>query len=281
MTFIHWCLIIMGGLGVAFGVGLALASRIFHVDIDPRIEGISDKLPGANCGACGFAGCAAYAEKVAQGAAIDLCIPGGSETTHAVAHVMGMEAGDARQAVRAAVLCQGGTDKCASRFVYDGIEDCRAAQLLQGGPKACEYGCLGFGTCVAACPFDAITLGEDRLPVIRWDKCIGCGACLKACPRDLIKLVPETIQTYVACSSQDKGKAVKTVCQVGCISCWLCVKFSSEGAVEKDGNLPRLTYCEGADYAKAIEKCPMNCFVEVQPAPVSTESEGKARDERQ
>ena len=93
MTFIHWCLIIMGGLGVAFGVGLALASRIFHVDIDPRIEGISDKLPGANCGACGFAGCAAYAEKVAQGAAIDLCIPGGSETTHAVAHVMGMEAG--------------------------------------------------------------------------------------------------------------------------------------------------------------------------------------------
>lgn len=265
MTFIHWCLIVMGGLGVAFGVGLALASRFFHVEVDPRIEGVSEALPGVNCGACGYAGCEAYAEAVVLGTPPDMCIPGGAETAHAVAQIMGLEVNGVRQAMRAVVQCQGGTDRCASRFIYDGIEDCRAAHLLQGGAKACEYGCLGYGTCGEACPFDAIVMGEDRIPVIDWERCTGCGACVKACPRDLVRLVPDTIETYVACSSQDKGKAVKATCTVGCISCWLCVKFSSEGAVEKEGNVPRLTYCEGADYTKAIEKCPMNCFVAVRP----------------
>jgi len=265
MSFILWCLIMMGGLGVLFGLGLALASRFFHVDTDPRIEAVSELLSGANCGACGYAGCEAYAEAVVRGESPDLCVVGGDEVARAVAKIMGLEMEGSRQAMRAVVHCQGGTDRCASRFVYDGIEDCKAANLLQGGPKACEYGCLGYGTCVAACPFDAITMGDDRIPVIDWSRCTGCGSCVKACPRGLIELVPDTITTYVACSSQDRGKAVKTVCAVGCISCWLCVKQSPEGAVEKNGNLPRLTYCEGADYTKAIEKCPMKCFVKVEP----------------
>ena len=269
MSFVFWCLIIMGGLGAVFGLCLALASRFFHVETDPRIEEIAEALPGINCGACGQAGCDAYAESVANGAEPDLCIPGGMETALAVAHIMGLKLESERQAVRALVHCQGGTDRCGQRFHYDGIADCNAAQLIQGGPKQCEYGCLGYGTCAAACPFGAITMGWDRVPLFDWNKCTGCGTCVRTCPRNLIETLPRTIMHYVACSSQDRGKAVKGVCQVGCIACWLCVKASGDGQVEKDNNLPRLTYPEGTDYSAAAEKCPMSCFVKVEPPFVS------------
>ena len=264
MTTVVWCVAIMGGLGVAFGVGLALASRFFHVETDPRIEAVAGALPGVNCGACGYAGCDAYAEAVVAGAPADLCIPGGHDSAAAVARIMGVQLDDERQAVRAIVHCGGGRDRCAQRYEYDGLEDCRAAHLLQAGAKACEYGCLGYGTCAAACPFGAISMEPDGLPIINWDKCTGCGACVKVCPRNLIETVPATTKYYVACSSQDKGKSVRAICTVGCISCWLCVKMSAEGAVEKRGNLPRLTHAEGADYAKAAEKCPTKCIVEVR-----------------
>ena len=269
MSFILWCLIIMGGLGVLFGLGLALASRFFHVKTDPRIEEIAEALPSINCGACGYAGCDAYAGAVAQGAAPDLCVPGGGETALAVAHIMGLTLESERQAVRVVVHCQGGTDRCGPRFHYDGIEDCKAAHLIQGGPKKCEYGCLGYGTCAAVCPFGAITTGWDRVPVIDWRKCTGCGTCARACPRNLIETLPNTISHYVACSSQDRGKAVKNACKVGCIACWACIKVSPEDHIEKNGNLARLTYPDGADYSAAMEKCPMNCFVKISPPLVS------------
>ena len=267
------CLIIMGALGVVFGICLAIAGRFFRVKTDPRIEQIAEALPGINCGACGFAGCDAYAEGVARGAEPNLCIPGGHETALQVARIMGLELDDERQAIRAVVHCQGGTDLCGQRFSYYGIEDCTAANLLQAGPKQCDYGCLGFGNCAEVCPFDAIAMAEDRIPVVNWNKCTGCGTCVRACPRNLIEIVPASIPHYVACSSQDKGKSVKQTCSVGCISCWVCVKKSPEGAVEKDGDLPRLTYPEGVDYSEAMEKCPMKCFVKVQPPLVNARAE--------
>jgi len=263
------CAIIMGVLGIAFGIGLALASRFFRVDTDPRIEEIAEALPGINCGACGSAGCDGYAEGVAKGAAPDLCVPGGPDTAMAVAHIMGLKLETERQAVRAVVHCQGGSDLCGQRCEYNGIEDCRAAHLVQAGSKMCDYGCLGYGTCASACPFGAILMGPDRIPVIDWDKCTGCGTCVKACPRGLIETLPASIPVFVACSSQDRGKSVKQSCKVGCIACWICLKKSPEGAVEKNGNLPRLTYPEGVDYAEAMDKCPMNCFVKVEPPSVA------------
>jgi len=249
------CVAIMGALGVLFGIGLALASKFFHVVVDPRIEHVNDALPGVNCGACGYAGCEAYAEAVVKsGAAVNLCIPGAHETALNVAHIMGLNLDDEQQAVRSIIHCQGAPDRCRTRYDYDGIEDCRAAQLLQAGPKACDYGCLGFGTCVRVCPFGAITMGEDRIPIVNWDLCTGCGKCVRSCPRNLIETVPITAKTHISCSSQDKGKAVKAVCETGCIKCMLCKKVSSEGAVIfKDGK-PTLTYPPGEDYAKAIEK---------------------------
>ena len=272
MGFLMWCLIIMGGLGIAFGLGLALASRFFSVKADPRIERIAEALPGINCGACGYAGCDAYAEAVAGGEAPDMCVPGGLDTALSVAHIMGQKLESEPQTVRAVVHCQGGTDRCGSRFQYDGIADCKAAGLIQGGAKMCEYGCLGYGTCAEACPFGAIAMGWDRIPVVDWNKCTGCGTCVRACPRDLIETLPHTIATYVACSSQDRGKSVKATCAVGCIACWICVKVSGENHIEKNGNLPRLLYPQDADYAAAMEKCPMNCFVQVVPPFVSERS---------
>jgi len=263
--FIAFSLLVMGALGVLFGIGLALASRFFHVESDPRIEAVSAALPGVNCGACGFAGCDAYAEAVVKGAPPNLCIPGGHDTALQVAHIMGAKLEDERREVRAVVHCQGGADRCGRRNEYDGIEDCRAADLIQGGPKSCDFGCLGYGTCARACPFGAITMGPDRIPVINWEKCTGCGTCAKVCPRDLIEIVPATITHYLACSSRDRGKAVKSVCSVGCIACWLCVKVSPDGAIERGENLPRLTYPEGVDYSAAMDKCPMHCFVAVRP----------------
>jgi len=262
---VYLSLLMMGILGVVFGAGLAIASRFFQVETDPRIEAVAAALPGINCGACGFAGCDAYAAAVVKGAPPNLCVPGGQATALRVADVMGVKLEDERQEVRAVVHCQGGTDRCAPRNHYDGIEDCRAAHLVQGGPKSCDYGCLGYGTCARVCPFGAITMGPDRIPVINWDRCTGCGMCVRVCPRNLIETVPITIKHYIACSSQDRGKAVKDVCQVGCIACWVCVKVSPEGSVEKNNNLPRLVYSKGADYTAAMEKCPMHCFVAVQP----------------
>ena len=265
MGFVIWCLAIMGGLGALFGVGLAVAGRFFHVKTDPRIERIADALPGINCGACGLAGCDAYAEGIVKGAELNLCIPGGHETALAVAHIMGLTLEDERLPVRAVVHCQGGTDRCGARYEYDGIADCTAADLLQAGPKKCDYGCLGYGNCAKACPFGAITMNEQRIPVVDWNICTGCGTCVRACARDLIETLPMTIGHYVACSSRDKGKAVKQTCSVGCITCWICVKQSPPDSIEKNGNLPRLAYPPEVDYTLAAEKCPMNCFVAVQP----------------
>lgn len=268
------CIIIMAILGGLFGLGLAVASRFFHVETDPRVDQVTEALPGINCGACGYAGCAGYAAAVAQGKApANMCAPGGQKTALAVAHIMGVELDGEVQPVRSVVHCQGGCELSPHRFTYRGVADCAAAQLVQGGHKACEFGCLGFGTCAKACPFGAISMGPDQIPVVDWDKCTGCGACVRACPRRLLETLPNNITHYVACSNQDKGKAVKDVCKVGCIACWICVKVSPEGAIEKNGNLPRLTYPDGVEYSAALAKCPMHCFVKVEPPLVSRRQE--------
>lgn len=273
MAIVAATLIVMAILGAVFGLGLAIAAVRFHVVVDPRVEKALNALPGINCGACGYAGCEAYAQAVVNDEECNLCVPGGHATAAAVAHIMGKALGDEVLPVRAVVHCQGGTDKCGNRFLYDGIEDCAAAQLLQAGPKACAYGCLGYGNCARACPFDAITMGEDLIPRVDWDKCTGCGACVKACPRSLVETLPISTSVIVACSSQDKGKTVKQTCSVGCISCWICVKKSPEGAVEKNGNLPKLTYPQDIDYAEAADACPMKCFVTVPRVPAEAKEE--------
>lgn len=258
--------LILGGLGLLFGAGLAVASKAFAVYKDPRISKIEDVLPGANCGACGAPGCAGFAEGVVEGKyPVDGCTAGGAEVAEAVASIMGTEAGDMKNCV-AVVRCRGDRDACPDRARYHGIRDCRAAALVDDGSKGCVYGCLGMGTCVEACPFDAMVMGENGLPVVIEDRCTACSECVKACPRDIMELMPKDQHVFIACKSQDFGKAVKSVCKVGCIGCSLCAnpKTTAEGLITMDGKLPVIHYDQirdpWGDLENAVNKCPTNSF---------------------
>jgi len=180
--------IILGALGLLAAAGLGYAARIFYVEVDPKVAAIEEALPGANCGGCGFPGCSGAAVAIAEGRArANVCVAGGPAVWTAVAAVMGVEV-ELREPEVAKVKCRGGVSRAERRFDYGGITDCRAAVLLAGGDKICDVGCLGLGTCEANCPFGAIKLGPDRLPVVDEAKCTGCGTCVRLCPKNVLRL---------------------------------------------------------------------------------------------
>ena len=187
-------MLIMGTIGVLLGAGLSLASKIFHVEVDPKIEAIEETLPGANCGGCGLPGCSANAEAIAKGqATADSCVAGGIDVTLAIAAIMGVEIQEKEPEI-SVPDCTYGCEDADLRFLYNGARDCRAAILLDGGSKLCNIGCLGLGTCVKYCLFDALHIGEDGLPVVDKNKCTGCGACEKVCPKHIISLSSSLIR---------------------------------------------------------------------------------------
>ncbi|MDZ7260928.1 MAG: RnfABCDGE type electron transport complex subunit B [candidate division KSB1 bacterium] len=254
----------IGVLGLLFGASLAYASRKFAVEVDPKVELVLKALSGANCGACGYPGCSAYAEAVVQGKAeINSCTPGGQATANQIAQILGKEVVGAMTPVIAVVQCQGGNKEARRRFIYQGLLDCTAAQLIASGDKACVYGCLGLGSCVKACPFDAMFMNSNGLPEVIEDKCTGCGICVKTCPRGIIKLIPKTQKIYLGCVSQDRGKKVKDACIVGCTGCTLCAnpKTTPSGAIKMEGNLPVIVNAEADDLMNAVTKCPAKSFV--------------------
>lgn len=256
--------VMLAVLGIVFGVGLAVASKRFAVQADPLVEELDVALPQLNCGACGLAGCLAYAKAVAAGEAkVNLCIPGGKGVAEKLAAISGQELAEIKP-VRACVHCQGGCDEAVDDYRYVGERDCRAAVLVQGGPKLCKYGCLGFGTCVRVCPYGAITMDEDRLPLIDFERCTGCGLCVKACPVRIIETLPQGTKVYLGCSSLDRGAVVRKKCSVGCISCRLCARTTTSGAItmEKEDALPKVHHdVQGETFEAAFQKCPMHCYV--------------------
>ena len=178
----------MGALGVLAAAGLGYAARIFYVEVDPRVEAVEQALPGANCGGCGFPGCSGAAVAIVEGKApANVCVAGGPDVWAGVAAVLGVEV-EIREREVAKVKCRGGVTRAERKFDYLGVTDCRAAVLLAGGDKLCDIGCLGLGTCQANCPFGAITLGPDRLPVVDEEKCTGCGTCVRLCPKGVLHL---------------------------------------------------------------------------------------------
>ena len=254
----------IGSLGLFFGASLAYASKKFAVEVDPKIEEIIEKLPGANCGGCGYPGCSGYAEAVVKsGASMTLCSPGGDAVIQDIANIMGVKAVEAGEKMVAVVQCRGDNEKAPKRFHYAGITNCHAAQIIMGGDKACIYGCLGLGTCVESCPFGAMKMGEAGLPIVDEDKCTACGMCVSACPRGIMKLIPVSQQVFIGCVSQDKGKAVKQVCKVGCTGCTLCSKpkITPSGSIEMKGNLPEIVDPKAEDLMNAVQKCPTKSFV--------------------
>ena len=262
MNLILLSILSITAIGLVCGIALALAARFFSVQEDPRIEAVTDLLPGANCGACGFAGCAGYAAAIVKdGTPANRCPSSSSEAAIRIAAVLGIEPVSASARKVALVLCGGTNTKAPKRFIYDGLIDCAAAAAVGGGDKACTAGCLGYGSCVRVCPSDAIEV-IDGLAHVHPDKCISCGKCVVACPRGIIHMVPDNRQIHVLCSSKAPGAAVRKVCSIGCIGCRICTKLS-DGAITMDGALAVVNYDMPLDNEVVVEKCPAHCIVKV------------------
>ncbi len=244
------------------GLALALAYLKLAVRADPKLENILQILPGSNCGACGYAGCEGYAKSLATSEApANLCTPGGKDVIQQLAEVLGVEAKEVEQKV-AVLGCRGGGKKVDDSFIYYGLENCRAAHLVHGGPKSCTYGCLGLGTCVSVCPFSAMKLDDNLLPVIDENLCTGCGLCVDACPVGIIYLVPFPQKVYVGCSSHDKGKKTRKTCSVGCIACKICEKSCPYDAIHVVSNLAEIDYSKCVSCGICVHKCPTKSIVD-------------------
>ncbi|MEW6068382.1 MAG: RnfABCDGE type electron transport complex subunit B [Nitrospirota bacterium] len=259
-------LIFLAGIGVIFGIGLALTAKRFSVKIDPRVERVREMLANAHCGACGYAGCEQYAEAVVNNPDVppNLCIPGGRRTAEAVALITGKKA-EIREPHFARIMCKGGWSRSTKKFKYEGIQDCRAAILAGGGDKACKYGCLGYGTCEKVCPFGAITITDDHLPYVDINRCTGCKKCESACPTKVIEVLPASKQVLVTCHSKDKGADTKKNCQVGCIGCGICVKTCPFDAVSIENNLSRIDINKCKVCGICVQKCPAGAIADFIP----------------
>lgn len=247
--------IVFLALGAAMGTMLAIASKVFAVKKNEKAEKIAECLPGANCGGCGYSGCAALAEAIANGEAkVNKCTVGGPEVAAKIAEIMGVEA-EPSVRMRAQVMCSGTSEYAKKKYIYAGIPDCTAASKIGGGDKLCRNGCIGLGTCVKACPFNAISV-MSGVAVVDYTKCKGCGVCVGACPKNIIRLIPFDSKHWVGCMSVDDGKNTRKVCDVGCISCKICQKNCPTGAIVVDNFVAHIDYdkCTGCDIC--ISKCP-------------------------
>lgn len=248
-------------LGFFSGALLAAAARIFAVKVDPRVEEVMAALPGSNCGACGYAGCRAYAEAVIAGANPALCRLGGEEVTKNVARLVGT-ANYKITNDKATILCGAGRALCEERSAYLGEMTCRANTNAAGGSSACAFGCLTYGDCIKVCPVDAISPNGILPPIIDRQKCIGCGKCVAQCPRDIIILDDAKHRTYVLCASADKGPFVKRICKRGCIACRICVTACPAGTMTMEGRIPEVHYEKGEPTEECIGKCPQGTIVQ-------------------
>lgn len=240
-----YAIMILGALGLIYGLGLAFASKKFHVEVDPKIEAIIEALPSANCGACGYPGCAGYAEAIVMNdEELNKCAPGGAAVVGEIAAIMDKEASAAERKV-AVIKCQsGGANNTFFRYEYQGVTTCKAAVMINNGPNLCSWGCVFQNDCIAACQFGAISVDENGMRIVDKEKCTGCGACVKACPRNLIELAGEKKRVHILCSSHDKGADSKKACgnSTACIGCTMCVKKCPKDAIEMKNNLAVLNY---------------------------------------
>ncbi len=253
-------IIVLGALGLIFGIGLAIASKRLAVKIDQRLEKVHGLLPGTNCGVCGGAGCFGFAQMLLSGKAeISSCRVSEEGVREQIAKLLGKSVEKKVRKV-ATLHCNGGI-RVKDRFLYKGIKDCVAANLVLGGQKSCVYGCLSFGTCAKVCPFDAIKMSGEGLPIVDRDKCRACNKCVLICPKKLFTLIPVTQSVFVACSSHDPGNATKAVCPVGCIACKLCEKACEFDAIHVIDKLAIIDYNKCTSCGACEKVCPMKTIL--------------------
>jgi RnfABCDGE-type electron transport complex B subunit len=254
--------LILSAIAIVCAIILTVADKFFGIKEDEKFLAIRDALPGANCGACGYLGCDAYAKALAEGktATTNLCVPGGDKCSQEIATVLGVEAQDVVEKV-AYVACNGTCDAAPRKYDYQGHKTCRTANMAYSGDKFCTYACLGYGDCVAVCPQNAISV-EDGIAHVDPRKCIGCGICVRECPNGIIHLINDTTRVIVECSNKDKGALTRKYCSNGCIGCMKCQKTCPQGAITVKDNLASINYdlCTGC--GACVEACPVKCIHE-------------------
>lgn len=248
--------VVVGVVGIVIGIVLGIAGEKFKVEVDPNEEAILGVLPGNNCGGCGYAGCSGLAAAIAKGEAeVGACPVGGAPVAAQIGAIMGQEVSEAVRNV-AFVKCAGTCEQAGTDYNYIGEQTCSMVKFISnGGPKSCNYGCMGFGDCVAACPFDAIHI-VNGIAVVDKDECKACGKCIEACPQNLIELVPYDAKHMVQCSSRDMGKNVIKACKVGCIGCKMCMKVCEADAITVENNIAHIDQEKCTGCGKCAEKCP-------------------------
>jgi Na+-translocating ferredoxin:NAD+ oxidoreductase RNF subunit RnfB len=252
----------MTGLGVALAGLLAIANRRLHVHEDPRIDQVEEMLPRANCGACGSPGCRLFAESLVKGERDPgLCTVNSAEMTQQIAHFLDVEVVQREKRV-ARLACAGGTHVAHFSAKYQGLESCRAANLVSGGGKGCSWGCLGLADCERACEFNAISMDQHGLPVVIEENCVACGDCVEICPKDLFSLHPVSHRLWVACKSLAEGEEAEAQCEVACTGCGRCAADAPEGLITIHDDLAIIDYSKNGLASKvAIERCPTGAIV--------------------
>lgn len=247
---------VVGITGLLIGLFLGVSGEKFKVEVNEQEVKIREELPGNNCGGCGYAGCDGLAKAIANGdAPVNGCPVGGAPVAEKISAIMGVEAGENEKKV-AFVKCAGSCDKANNSYDYTGVQDCKIVSYMQsGGPKACDYGCMGFGSCVKVCEFDAIHI-VNGIAVVDKEKCVACGKCAAECPKNIIEIVPYEAKHLVQCSSKDKGKDVMKACSVGCIGCKLCEKQCEFDAIKVIDNVAHIDTTKCTQCGKCAEKCP-------------------------
>ena len=253
--------VVVAAVGLFIGIFLSIAGKKFAVEVDEKEVAVREVLPGNNCGGCGYPGCDGLAAAIAKGEApVGQCPVGGAPVAAKIAAIMGEEVVETER-MAAFVKCTGTCDKTKQNYQYTGVEDCEMMAFVPGGgSKACSFGCMGFGSCVKACPFDAIHI-VNGVAVVNREACKACGKCIAKCPHHLIELAPYAQQTFVGCSSHAKGKAVTSACEIGCIGCKKCEKNCPSEAITVTDFCAHIDYDKCTGCGKCKEVCPRHIIL--------------------
>jgi ferredoxin len=189
---------------------------------------------------------------------------GGAATAEKLSAILGVDA--SAVPVVAVLACQGSRDHAPSKGIYTGLPTCRGAKLSAGGTKLCAWGCLGFGDCAGVCQFGALSMGEDGLPRIDYDKCTGCKLCIAECPQQLLREMPRDRRGSMArCSNRNPLRAmVMKTCKAGCIKCELCVKNCPQQCITMDRGIPVTDYDKCISCGTCVDKCPTKVIKIIQ-----------------
>ena len=252
-------IVIVAVIGVICAAVLAVASKVMAVEEDERFPAVRECLPGANCGACGYAGCNEYANALVSGeeTKTNLCIPGADAASLALSKVLGVEFADVIEQVSVS-CCRGCEQATHNKMDYQGIKSCAAAKMFFGGVATCSFGCMGLGDCVNACPQGAIRI-EDNLAIVNTALCTGCGLCAKTCPNHLFQMMPDTARVVIHCKNTQKGAETRKACTNGCIGCGKCERECPSDAIHVVDNLARIDYDKCTNCGHCAEVCPTKC----------------------